>query len=29
MGFTYIPHEKSTFYNLYDESNGILMLVNK
>ena len=26
MGFTYIPPEKSTFYNMYDESNGILML---
>ena len=26
MGFTYIPPEKSTFYNMYDEPNGILML---
>ena len=26
MGFTYIPPEKSTFYNMYDESYGILML---
>ena len=26
MTFTYIPPEKSTFYNMYNESNGILML---
>ena len=26
IGFTYIPPEKSTFHNMYDESNGILML---
>ena len=26
MGFTYIPPEKTTFHNMYDESNGILML---
>ena len=26
MGFTYISPEKSTFYIMYDEYNGILML---
>ena len=25
MAFTYIPPEKSNFYNMYDESNGILI----